>query len=218
MQSLIISAKRAGKNSSKWVRGGVFCVIASLLLLSGCISLRPTITASDSADFRVSPTINKDVVRFSVWDKEGYCLWRVTGRLKTGLLGADIDYGKVPNTMKQKFPVSETYEALPIKHPADGKEVYFQIDFIDDHFFAPGRGDRTAVFVKKAGMFHYLRELSRTERHKLWRATRATGKWKNYAEIAAARKALMDEIVAEDPPFLRIAETDEASAAEETVY
>jgi len=28
----------------------------------------------------------------------------------------------------------------------------------------------------------------------------------------------MDEIVAEDPPFLRIAETDEASAAEETVH
>lgn len=76
-------------------------------------------------------------------------LWNVINRYHHRSLRNSVAYGQVPPRMRQSFP--ELGEApLPI---AEGELIIVRIEFLDDYFISPGRGNDTRAFRKTGGVF-----------------------------------------------------------------
>ncbi len=177
-----------------------------ILMLVGCVR-RPTITGSKNDDFHITATFYKDVTSIEIWDYETkYLLWQVgQGRLNTGLCGVDLNYGSIPKGMCQYFPITEHHEPLPVRDLKENQKVYLLISYIDDQFMAPGQGEVAALFEQKKGKLNYIRQLNRSELHRLSRRSsmrRVNRKWKSHEQRNQFIKEIENEISLNQPLFV----------------
>ena len=179
---------------------------ALALMMTGCYYKKPTITASRVADFHITPTYYKDVVQIEVWDAETellLCQFR-DGALETGWSGADLNYGMIPKNMKQYFPVTTTYQPLPVSPLKEGQKIYIWVTFIDDHFMAPGAGELVATFVQESGKLKLINNNDKQISNKVSTMSRrrrsGSSRFYNYDDRNLTLQKINDEVKLSEPP------------------
>jgi hypothetical protein len=181
--------------------GVMACVIRSIV---GCRQF-PVISVADSKtgkDFVVDYRGSVRVSKVDVWSSSKHVFlwtWEI-GDAKT------FDYGIVPETAKQIFPLKN---ATP-REIAEGEEIVVSILYFYDSAWPPAAcaGNETKAFRKVGRKFIPI-PLTHT-------ASRVP-KWKTDEERQEFEKRIDDEIAVSQPLFLRLATGTNATPSQKTL-